>query len=107
MRLLAIVSVVWMHLQDEGMFKLSVQQLSKLFQISTSEKKSQLISAVRLHFFKKIINSHLFLLVFENYKTICINFMFVYILFNIINIKNVNKYQIFVNSNVILRILQW
>ena len=43
--------------------------LTIFFEILTSQKKSQLISAVCLHFFKKIVNPQYFSLVSENYIT--------------------------------------
>ena len=44
--------------------------LKNFFEILTSQKKSQLISAVCLHFFKKYINSKLFMVQYENGITV-------------------------------------
>ena len=66
----------YVQISGQQLPKLSLMKLLKIF---TFEEKSQLISAVCLHFFKKVINSHLFLLYTENYIIVCINFMIVYI----------------------------
>ena len=49
------------------------------FEILTSQKKSQLISAVCLHFFKKYKNSKMFMVQSQNYTTVWYNMLFVYI----------------------------
>ena len=81
--------------------------LTKFFEILTSQIKSQLISAVCLHFFKKIIKSYFFSLDSEKYITDILNMYFVYI-FELVHksadFKNANKMLFKIDSYVILRI---
>ena len=60
-------------------YKMTKFSLILFFDILTSQEKSQLISAVCLHFFKKHINSKQFTLSSENSINVWKNLLFVYI----------------------------
>ena len=60
-------------------YKMTKFSFILFFGILTSQEKSQLISAVCLHFFKKYVNSKLFTLSSENGVNVWQNSLFVYI----------------------------